>query len=85
MPKTKVVIAVTRERRVQLEYTLQTALTGAFMTRERNGSKLELPNKSVIIVQVSGPQVPDVDVTKMKGRPWKAWITDAEEAKDAKK
>ena len=55
-----------------------------FVTRARNGTKYELPNGSVIIVQVQGSEQPEVDTTKMKGKEWKRWITDAvpEEKKD---
>lgn len=85
-PQTTVIVAVTRKRRVQLEYKLMSTIVGMFVDRARNGTKYTLPNMSVIVVQVAGSQVPDVDTTKWKAKEWKAWITDAEpeEKEDAK-
>lgn len=83
-PKTSITIAVTRKRRVQLEYKLMTTIKGMYVDRRRNGTKYTLPNKSVIIVQISGALGPDVDVIKMKAKEWRNWITDKEEEKDAK-
>lgn len=85
-PKTTITVAVMRMKRVQLEYKLATSITGMYVERSRNGTKYTLPNMSVIVVQVSGPSVPDVDTTKMKAKEWNAWITDKEleEKKDDK-
>jgi len=84
-PKMRVVIAVPRERRVQLEYKLHTTLINPFVTREKNGTKYELANKSVVIVQILGPERPDIDCVNMKSKAWNDWITDKapEEKEDA--
>lgn len=84
-PRTRVVVAIPRERRVQLEYKLHTTLVNPFVTREKNGTKYEMPNKSVVIVQIQGPEKPDIDCVKMKSKQWNEWITDKkpEEEKDA--
>lgn len=86
-PKTRIVVAVSRKHRVQLEYKLQTTIQGMFTTRARNGTKFELANKSVIILQISGPEAVDIDTMKWKAKEWNAWITDTklEEKKSAKK
>jgi len=43
-----------------------------------------MSNESVVIVQVIGSETPDVDTTKMKGKPWNKWITDAEDEEEKK-
>lgn len=82
-PKQQVVVAVTRKRREQLEYVVQTSLINAHVTRARNGTKFELPNGSVFYTQVQGNLDINVDTTKWSAKEWKAWITDEEKKEDA--
>lgn len=84
-PKTTIVVAVDRKRRVQLEYKLMTTIPNMFVDRARKGTKYTLPNNSVIIVQVSGPRNPDVDTTQMKAKEWREWLADEEEKEEKKK
>jgi len=84
-PRTTIIVAVSRERRVQLEYKLQTTIANMFVDRARNGTKYTLQNQSVIIVQVSGNAKPNIDTIGMKAKEWREWITDAEKDEDAEK
>ena len=76
VPGTKIVVAVTRKRRVQLEYLIQTTKPQAFVNRVRNGTTFNLGNRSVIVLQITGSESIDVDTNKMKAKEWNAWLRD---------
>jgi len=84
-PKQQVVIAVTRKRREQLEYTIKLKYPSAYLVRTRNGTMYKMPNGSKLYVQVQGNLDVGIDTTLWKAKEWKAWIMDEElEEEDVK-
>jgi len=72
-----VTISTTMERRVQLEYAIQSKLQGLFVNRLRLATKFTYANGSTIIVTTSvGMNKPDVDMMTATAPEFKFWLSD---------
>jgi len=81
-PNTQIEIAIDRKRRIQLEYALQTQLSVLHTKRNRNGTTLEMANRSKITIYVGGAKEVDINLIDMKAREFKDWISDKEPEED---